>query len=70
VRSCLPFQLTDITKLFERSNFSNEVGAAINVGPNAVPVLKALGFDFQGAKFMVARGVSWVQTSVPVIVIL
>ncbi|KAH9880160.1 hypothetical protein J1614_002186 [Plenodomus biglobosus] len=43
-------------ELYERSNFSNEVGAAINVGPNAAPVLKALGFDFKGARLMEARG--------------
>ncbi|KAF2846019.1 putative salicylate hydroxylase [Plenodomus tracheiphilus IPT5] len=43
-------------ELFERSNFSNEVGAAINVGPNAAPVLKAIGFDFTGARLMEALG--------------
>lgn len=50
-------------KLYERSNFSNEVGAAINVGPNAVPVLKTLGFNFKGAKMMKAGGVSWCRTT-------
>ncbi|KAI8939770.1 hypothetical protein NX059_003512 [Plenodomus lindquistii] len=43
-------------ELFERSNFNNEVGAAINVGPNAAPVLKAIGFDFEGARLTVAQG--------------
>lgn len=43
-------------ELFERSNLSNEVGAAINIGPNAMPVLNAIGFNIQSAKFMEARG--------------
>jgi salicylate hydroxylase len=39
-------------KLYERSHFSNEIGAAINIGPNAAPVLQALGFDVTGARLM------------------
>ncbi|KAH8689105.1 hypothetical protein BGW36DRAFT_352497 [Talaromyces proteolyticus] len=42
--------------VYERSSFSSEVGAAINVGPNAAPVLRALGFDVFGANFIEAQG--------------
>ncbi|PVH83437.1 FAD/NAD(P)-binding domain-containing protein [Cadophora sp. DSE1049] len=34
--------------VFERSQLSNEVGAAITISPNGCRVLRALGFDFDG----------------------
>ena len=37
--------LTDWPQLFERSKFSNEVGAAVSLMPNSVRALRALGFD-------------------------
>ena len=37
------------SKIFERSKFSNEVGAAIHVCPNASRVLRYWGFDFEKA---------------------
>ncbi|KIM94740.1 hypothetical protein OIDMADRAFT_45659 [Oidiodendron maius Zn] len=47
-------------ELYERSQFSNEVGAAINLGPNAGPVLEALGFDHERARTMsVAEGIQY-----------
>ncbi|KAH6959581.1 FAD binding domain-containing protein [Ilyonectria sp. MPI-CAGE-AT-0026] len=42
-------------RIYERSRFSNEVGAAVNIGPNAAPVLKALGYDIIGAKLLEAQ---------------
>ncbi|KAL6355867.1 hypothetical protein LRP88_09450 [Fusarium phalaenopsidis] len=42
-------------EIYERSRFSNEVGAAVNIGPNAAPVLKALGYDIVGAKLLEAQ---------------
>ncbi|RYC80438.1 hypothetical protein BFJ63_vAg16674 [Fusarium oxysporum f. sp. narcissi] len=41
--------------IYERSHFSNEIGAAVNIGPNAGPVMKALGFDITGAKLLEAQ---------------
>ncbi|KAJ4247096.1 hypothetical protein NW762_013234 [Fusarium torreyae] len=41
--------------VYERSKFSNEVGAAINIGPNAVPVMRALGFDLERAQLLEAQ---------------
>ncbi|KAF5532893.1 FAD dependent oxidoreductase [Fusarium mexicanum] len=41
--------------VYERSKFSNEVGAAINVGPNAAPVMRALGFDIEKAQLLAAQ---------------
>ncbi|KAH7128873.1 FAD binding domain-containing protein [Dactylonectria macrodidyma] len=41
--------------IYERSRFSNEVGAAVHVGPNAAPVLEALGFDSKRARFLEAQ---------------
>ncbi|KAL6704973.1 hypothetical protein ACN47E_007376 [Coniothyrium glycines] len=47
-------------ELYERSRFSDEVGAAINVGPNALCVLKAIDFDIDRAKFLgVHQGVQF-----------
>ncbi|KAJ2981332.1 hypothetical protein NUW58_g6716 [Xylaria curta] len=36
--------------IYERSRFSNEIGAAITVPPNASAVLRHWGFDFKAAK--------------------
>ncbi|KAH7133854.1 FAD binding domain-containing protein, partial [Dactylonectria macrodidyma] len=41
--------------IYERSRFSNEVGAAVNIGPNAAPVLNALGFNFKRARLLEVR---------------
>ncbi|KAM0472430.1 hypothetical protein ACHAP7_008583 [Fusarium lateritium] len=41
--------------IYERSHFSNEIGAAVNIGPNAGPVMKALGFDITRAKLLEAQ---------------
>lgn len=38
--------------MYERSSFANEVGAAINVGPNAMRVLRGLGFNVARARFL------------------
>lgn len=37
-------------KIFERSEFANEVGAAITLGPNGTRVLQKLGFNFPEAR--------------------
>jgi salicylate hydroxylase len=34
-------------QIFERSNFSSEVGAALTLSPNCTRVLRELGFDFK-----------------------
>ncbi|KAH8691269.1 hypothetical protein BGW36DRAFT_419792 [Talaromyces proteolyticus] len=34
-----------VVDIFEQSNFSNELGAAIHVGPNATRALSSLGYD-------------------------
>jgi salicylate hydroxylase len=34
-------------QIFERSAFSNEVGAAVTISPNGTRVLRELGFDFK-----------------------
>jgi salicylate hydroxylase len=36
-------------QLFERSNFNNEVGAAVTISPNGTRVLRELDFDFKTA---------------------
>ncbi|KAJ5028981.1 hypothetical protein J3E73DRAFT_388494 [Bipolaris maydis] len=47
-------------ELYERSHFTNEVGAAIHIGPNSAPILRALGFDIAGAKLLeVQQGVQF-----------
>ncbi|QKX54140.1 uncharacterized protein TRUGW13939_01224 [Talaromyces rugulosus] len=38
--------------VYERSSFANEIGAAINVGPNAMHVLRAFDFDVVRARFL------------------
>lgn len=38
--------------IYERSRFADEVGAAVNIGPNAAPVLDALDFDKQRARLL------------------
>ncbi|RYC79582.1 hypothetical protein BFJ63_vAg17533 [Fusarium oxysporum f. sp. narcissi] len=43
-------------ELYEKSRFSNEVGAAINIGPNAGHVLHALGFDNARAQLLKVEG--------------
>ncbi|MCJ1472621.1 hypothetical protein MMC13_001270 [Lambiella insularis] len=43
-------EVSKVDSLYERSKFSGEVGAAINIGPNAAPVLKGLGFDYERAR--------------------
>ena len=39
-----------VEQLYERSQFANELGAAITLGPNAGSVLHALGFSHERAK--------------------
>jgi salicylate hydroxylase len=39
-----------LTQIFERSLFSNEIGAAIHICPNATRVLRSFGFNFQQAR--------------------
>ncbi|CCF38511.1 FAD binding domain-containing protein [Colletotrichum higginsianum] len=38
--------------VYERSRFANKLGAAVNVGPNAAPVLDAIGFDRKKARLV------------------
>ena len=42
-------------RVLERSALDNEIGAAINVPPNAGRVLAAWGIDLRAARFVVAR---------------
>ncbi|KAI9688857.1 MAG: hypothetical protein M1822_001214 [Bathelium mastoideum] len=46
-------------EIFERSRFKNEVGAAINVCPNAARPLHHYGFDFQRSKAVAVRRVGF-----------
>ena len=39
-------------KILERSQFSNEVGAAITLPPNAVQILQSWNLDFQKARII------------------
>ncbi|TIC91646.1 6-hydroxynicotinate 3-monooxygenase [Colletotrichum higginsianum] len=41
-----------VPKVYERSRFANKLGAAVNVGPNAAPVLDAIGFDRKKARLV------------------
>ncbi|KAM0322529.1 hypothetical protein ACHAQA_009376 [Verticillium albo-atrum] len=38
--------------IYEQSRFASELGAAVNIGPNAAPVLDAIGFDEKRARLM------------------
>ncbi|WQF90213.1 Putative FAD/NAD(P)-binding domain superfamily [Colletotrichum destructivum] len=40
------------SQVYERSRFANELGAAVNVSPNAAPVLDAIGFDRKRARLV------------------
>lgn len=42
-------------RIYERSSFNNEVGAAIHVPPNASRALLAWGLDPEGAKFVTVK---------------
>lgn len=48
-----------MTQIFERSKFSNEVGAAVTISPNGTRVLRALGFDFKAVGGVDVR---WLRT--------
>ena len=50
-------KLPTSVQLYERSQFANEVGAAIHVGPNADLVLQMLGFDHKRAGLMAVEEV-------------
>ena len=41
---------TEHSKIFEKSRFATEIGAAITATPNGTRVLRKLGFDFQRAR--------------------
>ena len=44
------------TRILERSQFTNEVGAAITIPPSASRVLQSWGFDFQAARMIPFNG--------------
>ncbi|KAM3067751.1 hypothetical protein ACMFMG_011487 [Clarireedia jacksonii] len=46
---------SNTSKLLDKSSLSHEVGAAINVCPNASRVLKSWGFNTQRARFVTAK---------------
>jgi salicylate hydroxylase len=52
-------------QVFEKSRFKNEIGAAINVCPNATRLLTSYGFDFArtGSVPVEQVGTSFVRSS-------
>lgn len=49
--------MIELWQIYERSKFSNEVGAAIHVCPNAARILSQWQFDFERADAVVVREV-------------
>ncbi len=50
--------LTGCPQLFERSKFSNEIGAAVSLMPNSVRIMRALGFELNRGQPVAVHDVS------------
>jgi salicylate hydroxylase len=52
------YDLVDVYQIFERSHFSNEIGAAISLCPNASRILKQWGYEFVRSRGVIAEQAS------------